>query len=188
MRVTHPIIILAIASVAASRTTFGPDPVRPRSNGQRCEVRARGKQQDDVPNILHAFKECNNGGTVVFPEGENYWIAQRLNPILSHITVEWRGVWTLSDNLTYWRDVNNTWPIFFQNHHAAFVLTGDHIHIDGYNTGGLYGNGNAWYDAEQSVTQPVRPMNFVWWNASEVFLENCKPQFLLSFDMLRGRG
>jgi galacturan 1,4-alpha-galacturonidase len=64
------------------------------------------------------------------------------------------------------------------------VLTGDHIHIDGYNTGGLFGNGNAWYDAEQAVTQPVRPMNFVWWNASEGFLENCKPLFLLSFDII----
>jgi hypothetical protein len=64
------------------------------------------------------------------------------------------------------------------------VLTGDHIHIDGYNTGGLYGNGNAWCDAEQVVTQPVRPMNFVWWNASEGFLENCKPLFLLSFDII----
>jgi len=175
-------IILTIAFVAASRTAFGLNPVRPRSNGNRCEVRARGNRQDDVPNILEAFKQCNGGGTVVFPEGENCWIAQRLNPILNDVTVEWKGVWTLSDNPTYWRDVNNSWPIFFQNHHAAFVITGNHIHIDGYNTGGINGNGNSWYNSEKTVTQPVRPMNFVFWNASEVMVENCKLLLISTLD------
>jgi galacturan 1,4-alpha-galacturonidase len=80
MRVTLPTIILALASVAANRTTFGPDPVRPRSNGQRCEVRARGKQQGDVPNILHAFRECNNGDTVVFPGGGTTGLHRDLTP------------------------------------------------------------------------------------------------------------
>jgi galacturan 1,4-alpha-galacturonidase len=74
--------------------------------------------------------------------------------------------------LTYWR--NNSYPIAFQNHHAGFVITGDRIHINGYGTGGILGNGNAWYDDEKGVTQPGRPMPFVFWNVSDVFVEHCK--------------
>ncbi|KUJ08086.1 putative galacturan 1,4-alpha-galacturonidase C [Mollisia scopiformis] len=144
----------------------------PSLNGKTCTVHALGALQDDVPNILSAFTTCNNGGTIIFPSTENYYIASQLHPILSHVTIEWRGTWTLSDNLTHWRDTNNTIPIHFQNHHAQFTISGDHIHIHGHDTGRLDVNGNAWYDAEQAVTQPVRPMNFVWWNASEVLVEH----------------
>lgn len=58
----------------------------------------------------------------------------------------------MSDDLDYWR--NNSYPIAFQNHHASFVLSGDGIFIDGYGTGGINGNGNAWYDVEQ-VNFPI---------------------------------
>lgn len=47
----------------------------------------------------------------------------------------------MSDDLDYWR--NNSYPIAFQNHHAGFVITGERIHINGYGTGGIFGNGNA---------------------------------------------
>jgi len=78
----------------------------------------------------------------------------------------------LSDNLNYWR--NNSYPIAFQNHHAGFIISGERIYINGYGTGGIDGNGNAWYNVEQAVTQPGRPMPFVFWNTSDVFVENCK--------------
>lgn len=167
------LFVFASSALAASNV-FGANPILPRSNGKTCTVKALGNKQNDVPNILRAFEECNNGGTVIFPKEENYWIASQLHPTLSHVEIEWKGTWTLSDNLTYWRDTNNTLPIFFQNHHAQFTISGDHIHINGYDTGTIFGNGNAWYDAEQAVTQPVRPMNFVFWNASEVLVEHCK--------------
>jgi galacturan 1,4-alpha-galacturonidase len=76
-----------------------------------------------------------------------------------------------SDDLNYWR--NNSYPVAFQNHHAGFIITGERIHINGYGTGGIYGNGNAWYNAEQANTQPGRPMPFVFWNVSDVFVEHC---------------
>jgi hypothetical protein len=47
----------------------------------------------------------------------------------------------LSDDLDYWR--NHSYPIAFQNHHAGFIITGERIHINGYNMGGINGNGNA---------------------------------------------
>lgn len=75
----------------------------------------------------------------------------------------------LSNDLDYWR--NNAYPIAFQNHHAAFIITGHNITIEGYGTGGINGNGNAWYDVEQTVTQPGRPMPFVFWNISDVIVD-----------------
>jgi hypothetical protein len=79
----------------------------------------------------------------------------------------------LSDDLNYWR--NNSYPIAFQNHHAAFIITGERIHINGYGTGGINGSGNAWYNAEHATTLPGRPMPFVFWNVSDIFVEHCKP-------------
>lgn len=64
-----------------------------------CTVLALGNQTDDVPNILAAFDACNDGGTVIFPENQTYWIAQKLNPVVRDVTVEWRGVWTVSSRL-----------------------------------------------------------------------------------------
>ncbi|GAB1200721.1 hypothetical protein APSETT444_010097 [Aspergillus pseudonomiae] len=70
----------------------------------------------------------------------------------------------------YWR--NNSYPVAFQNHAAGFVITGHNITIDGYGTGGIDGNGNVWYTAEAGTTQPGRPMPFVFWNVSDVHVDN----------------
>lgn len=50
----------------------------------------------------------------------------------------------LSDNITYW--ANNSYPIAFQNHHAAFIITGERIYINGYGTGGINGNGYVFHE------------------------------------------
>lgn len=107
-----------------------------------CMVLPSGNGTDDVPAIVQAFQQCGQGGTVVFPEGNTYAIATRLNPVVNNVTIEWHGVWEFSTDFDYWR--NNSYPIAFQNHHAGFILTGDGIHIDGYGTGGIDGNGDAW--------------------------------------------
>ena len=78
----------------------------------------------------------------------------------------------MSDNLAYWR--NNSYPIAFQNHHAGIIFSGERIHLNGYGTGGINGQGNAWYNAEKANTQPGRPMPFVWWNVSDVMVEHCE--------------
>ena len=44
-----------------------------------------GTDTDDTPNILKAFEECSHGGTVVFPEGQNYWIGTKLNPVVKDV-------------------------------------------------------------------------------------------------------
>ncbi|GAB7346775.1 hypothetical protein MBLNU459_g1876t1 [Dothideomycetes sp. NU459] len=136
------------------------------SGRRQCTVTANGGNKSDVANILHAFDECGNAGNIVFPADQNYWIDQKLNPVVNDVQIAWKGIWTFSPDLDYWR--NNSYPIAFQNHHASFVLTGDHIQINGHGTGGIHGNGDVWYTAEKNVTQPGRPMPFVFWNVSDV--------------------
>lgn len=182
-----------------------PAPAGPAHNGNTCTVYSHGNKIDDTPQILQAFKDCNNGGKVVFPNNQNYWIATKLNPVIYDVTVEWKGTWTvrihsrntaefdficllsierwfwtdtdrnllqMSDDLDYWR--NNSYPITFQNHHAGFVITGERISINGFGTGGILGNGNAWYNEEQKVTRPGRPFPFLFWNVTDVTVQNCR--------------
>lgn len=92
--------LAALASLASASPYFpwGPPPATPAHNGKTCTVRALGHSRDDTPQILKAFEKCNNGGTVIFPEGQNYTIATRLNPVLYDVTVEWKGTWTVRTN------------------------------------------------------------------------------------------
>ncbi|KAJ9138908.1 Pectin lyase-like protein [Pleurostoma richardsiae] len=160
-----------VVSHAASSSLPFPQPRTPvRHSCKKCTVTPLGGTKDDSPQILKAFQDCSNGGTVVFPESSNYYIASRLNPVVHDLTVEWRGTWTFSDDLDYWR--NNSYPIAFQNHRAGFIITGDRIHINGYGTGGINGSGNTWYTAEAGTTLEGRPMPFVFWNVSDVFVEH----------------
>ena len=76
----------------------------------------------------------------------------------------------------------------YENHHAGFIITGDNITINGYGTGGINGNGNAWYNAEHNVTQPGRPMPFVFWNVSDVHVDSffVKQPPLWSLNIMNG--
>ncbi|KAL0945023.1 extracellular exo-polygalacturonase [Colletotrichum truncatum] len=144
----------------------------------QCTVTANGDKKSDVENILAAFDKCGKSGNIVFPKDQNYWIDQKLNPRVNDVRIQWRGEWTFSDNLTYWR--SNSYFIEFQNHRAGFILSGDGIYIDGFGTGGIHGNGDAWYTAEAGETIEGRPMPFVFWNVSDVTVKNFyirQPQF-----------
>ncbi|CAJ2502305.1 Uu.00g096990.m01.CDS01 [Anthostomella pinea] len=153
---------------------------------KQCTVQASGGEEDDVPSILQAFDDCGSGGDVIFPEDQNYYIATRLNPVVDDVRISWRGQWTFSPDLDYWR--NNAYPVAFQNHRAGFVLTGHHIYIDGYGTGGINGNGDVWYTTEAGDTQPGRPMPFVFWNVSDVTVKNffVKQPPLWSINIMNG--
>ncbi|KAK3943862.1 pectin lyase-like protein [Diplogelasinospora grovesii] len=182
-------LFLATATATANLLPFpiprGPSGTSPGSR-KVCTLTPLGHSRDDVPQILRAFDECNNGGTVIFPEGQEFHIASVMNPVLHDVEIEWRGLWQFSDNLTYWR--THSYPIAFQNHAAGFVISGERIHIDGYGTGGINGSGNTWYTAEAGNTQPMRPMPFVWWNVSDVFVEHfyIKDSPLWSINIMNG--
>ncbi|KAL4913088.1 pectin lyase fold/virulence factor [Aspergillus aurantiobrunneus] len=156
------------------------------NNRPTCIVKPLGQHQNDVPTILAAFKQCGHSGTIIFPENETYWIAERLNPHVEDVTIDWRGTWLFSDNLTYWRE--NSYPIAFQNHAAGFVLSGSGIRINGHGMGSINGNGQVWYTDEAGTTQPGRPMPFVFWNVTNVDVSNFavdQPQ-LWSINIMNG--
>ncbi|KAK4546044.1 hypothetical protein LTR36_002181 [Oleoguttula mirabilis] len=176
---TVSILVAATAFAASSlaQPTYGgysngTVQVQSLSSRKQCTVYPHGGNTSDVANILHAFSVCNNGGTIVFLEGQDYFIGSKLNPVVNDVTIEWRGIWTYSPDIDYWRQAANHYPVAFQNHAASFILTGDGIHIDGYGTGGIFGNGDTWYTAEAGDTQPGRPMPFVFWNVSDVTVNN----------------
>lgn len=98
----HISLLSCLASLLPSASAFA----YPHSGGvsvsttgvrKTCTVTANGGNISDVSNILHAFSECNNGGTIVFPEDQNYYIASKLNPVINDVQVEWRGIWTVSN-------------------------------------------------------------------------------------------
>ena len=166
------LLLSFLSATLASLTSLPyPAPKRPANSGKTCTVTPLGAGHDDVPQILQAFADCNGGGTVVFPAGATYHIATRLHATVQDVVVEWRGTWTFSDNLTYWRE--NSYPVQFQNHRAGFVLSGERIHVNGYGTGGIDGNGDVWYTAEKGDTKEGRPFPFLLWNVSEVVVEHC---------------
>ncbi|KAL4940492.1 hypothetical protein BDV06DRAFT_213464 [Aspergillus oleicola] len=148
--------LLSLTSLATASLATPPSP-HPNSHQKTCTVHPLGSNNDDVPNILSAFRACNHGGRVIFPENETYWIASRLNPRLSDVEIEWRG----------------TWLVFFL-YLGKFrrALTGKGIRIDGHGTGSINGNGDLWYTDEAGTTQPGRPMPFVLWNISDTQVSN----------------
>ena len=160
-------LILCCLLVALTQALKPKAPLPESIAGRKtCTVIPKGRYQDDVPQILEAFQECGQGGRILFPENETYWIATKLNPVVSNVVIEWRGIWQYSNDLDSWR--NNSYHVEFQNHWAGFVLTGDNIHIDGFGKGGIDGNGDLWYTQEKGTTRPGRPMPFVFWNVSDV--------------------
>jgi hypothetical protein len=81
--------------VLLETVTAGAFTVEVQNGRKECTVQAGGHKEDDSPAILAAFNECNNGGKIVFPASQNYWIASRLKATLTNVDIEWRGRWTV---------------------------------------------------------------------------------------------
>jgi galacturan 1,4-alpha-galacturonidase len=68
-----------------------------RNGRPMCTVHpGKHNTMDDVPTILQAFKDCGNGGDVLFPAGNTYHINSRLNPVVHDVTIDWQGEWLVS--------------------------------------------------------------------------------------------
>ncbi|KAI1124638.1 putative extracellular exo-polygalacturonase [Nemania abortiva] len=178
--------VIAVLATLLGQTRAGGVSVYYAYGRPHCTVTSNGNNTNDVPILKHAFDTCGKHGTIAFPKDQNFWIAEKFNPIVDDVHIQWDGKWTFSDNITYWR--NNTYHIAFQNHWAGFVLTGKGITIDGGGTGGVDGNGDTWYTAEAGNTQAGRPMPFVLWNVSDVVVRDFsiwQPQ-LWAFNIMNG--
>jgi polygalacturonase len=90
---------------------------------------------DDALTIAQAFKDCQTGGTVIFPKGTTYYIKSLiLIENLSNVNVQFGANVVLPNYDTK-----------FNNGEAYFELRGENIHFEG--SGTFVGTGQQWWDA-----------------------------------------
>ncbi|KAK4497820.1 hypothetical protein PRZ48_010474 [Zasmidium cellare] len=118
---------------------------------KKCKVEAcRDPNGDDAPAILRAFDECKEDGHIIF-ENTTYYIGTVMNTTgLKDVDVEVKGTLLWNTDIDYW--LANSLPIGFQNQTSAWHLGGENLHFYGHGYGTLNGNGQAWYDFNQGMS------------------------------------
>ena len=182
------ILLASILTVAASRGTAVPKrphlepspynagaamPHSPQRDRHRfCHVvPSRGHNRDDAPKILHAFKKCNNGGTVVLDQ--TYEIASPLDlTFLKHIDVVITGEIHFSDDdVYYWAE--NSFKYEFQNQSVFWKFGGEDINIYGdleNDKSVIDGHGQAYWEEIQTNKTVSKHCISAW-----VLLNICVP-------------
>ncbi|KAK4688418.1 hypothetical protein P7C73_g1690, partial [Tremellales sp. Uapishka_1] len=139
-----------------------------------CTLKARGNEKCDVDNLVRAVGECGHGGIINLPDPV-YTIGKPLILHLSHATLSVHGFLTFTNDTSYW--IRHVYRLPFQNQSLAFIVEGNDFVLDGHDTGGIDGNGQAWYDlAKDYGNYPKR-------NAKNVVVKNwsiIQPQFWAS--------
>ncbi|KAI9498417.1 pectin lyase fold/virulence factor [Zychaea mexicana] len=136
MKLFH--ITAGIALLFASAPAFAA----PARRATTCTIESTGGG-DDTPNIVKAFTNCNNGGTVKFPKDAEYNMETVIYiEDLQDITVDFQGTLNLPKYNTKYEDEK-----------AFIYLRGDNIHFSGPGT--INGNGQGWYDAVNRKAPPL---------------------------------
>lgn len=85
--------------------------------------------------------------------------------------MNFHGFLQFTDDIDYW--IKNRIYLPFQNQSLAFVIKGHDYTIDGHNTGGIDGNGQAWYDwSKDEGNKFGRPMSFAISDSKDVIVKN----------------
>ncbi|KAI1759186.1 pectin lyase fold/virulence factor [Hypoxylon sp. FL1150] len=125
-----------------------------------CVVDSGGvNTTDDAPAILEAFKECGQGGNIVFLP-TNYYISSVMNVSgLEDVDIDLYGTLIWSTDIQYW--LNNSLDVGYQNQSTSFILGGNDVRLRGYSHGTFDGNGDYWYEwisqQENTSNYPGRP-------------------------------
>ncbi|KAI1309687.1 polygalacturonase [Xylaria venustula] len=128
------------------------------SRNKTCSVTALGSGEDDAPQILDAFNNCNNGGTIIL-DG-NYTIGTALDlTFLDSVDVALSGSITFTSDIDYW--VSNSFKYAFQNSSAFWKIGGKDVNIYGAGVGTIDGNGQPWWDAFAANSSLIRPISLV---------------------------
>ncbi|KAI1734831.1 polygalacturonase [Xylaria scruposa] len=123
-----------------------------------CSVTALGSGEDDASQILDAFHDCNNGGTIVL-DGD-YTIATALDlTFLDSVDVALSGSITFKADIDYW--VANSFKYAFQSSTAFWKIGGRDVNIYGGGVGVIDGNGQPWWDGFASNASLLRPISLV---------------------------
>jgi galacturan 1,4-alpha-galacturonidase len=132
-----------------------PHAASPRDPDKYCFVKPSCKSDDDAPNILKAFRDCNHGGTVVLDA--NYTIGSPLDlTFLDSIDVAISGTINFSGDVDYW--VEHSFKYAYQDSSAMWRFGGKDVNIFGNGLGLINGNGQPWYDAFAADATLMRPI------------------------------
>ncbi|THW32209.1 PGX, glycoside hydrolase family 28 protein [Aureobasidium pullulans] len=136
---------------------FKPFPSSPSRN-KVCYVSSHNDGvTDDSEYILSAINKCNNGGHVIFSQGQKYVIGTALNLTnLNHIDLDIQGYVQFTNDTDYWQA--NAFKQVFQNATTFFQLGGNDVNV--YGGGFLDGNGQVWYDLYAQNIYILRPILF----------------------------
>lgn len=129
-------------------------PGQPARDGRVCTVKAGGNGQDDSQNILDAVHDCNNGGRVLFENGQHYTIGKAIDlTFMNSVDLDIQGYIEFTDNTTYWQE--NSFQFVFQDATSFWLLGGNDVSI--YGGGTINGNGQAWYNLYVQNDTTLRP-------------------------------
>ena len=132
-------------------------PYSPARNAT-CSVTAIGGGEDDASQILDAFTQCNNGGTVIL-DGD-YTIGTALDlTFLESVDVALSGSITFTSDIDYW--TANSFKYDFQNSTAFWKIGGKDVNIYGGGVGEINGSGQQWWDAFAENNSLLRPISLV---------------------------
>lgn len=98
---------------------------------------------------------------------------------LNNALLDVHGFISFSSNISHW--VDNRVQFDFQNLALGWIIEGDNYVLDGHGTGGIYGNGQEWYNwAKEEGNKYGRPMSLAIANSTNVTVQNwsvIQPQF-----------
>jgi galacturan 1,4-alpha-galacturonidase len=134
---------------------------------------------DDTPQILSAFQQCGQGGSITFTEG-NYYIGQVMDVLnLKNCDISILGTFIWSTNVQYW--LSHSISVTYSGRSTAWRLGGTDFTLRGYGKGLFNGNGQTWYDENKNAgNQNGRPIALTLWHATNVLVDGLtwkQPQF-----------
>jgi len=131
---------------------------------------------DDTPQILEAFKQCGQDGTIIFREG-TYHIRQVMDTTdLRNCSIEIHGTWVWSaDNIPYWRQ--RSFSVTYANRQTAWRLGGRDVSLRGFGKALFDGNGQVWIDlARGQANMDGRPISLTIWKGTNVLIDGIRWQ------------
>ncbi|KAL2263596.1 hypothetical protein VTK26DRAFT_6063 [Humicola hyalothermophila] len=126
---------------------------------------------DDTPQILDAFRQCGQDGTVILQEG-TYHIRQVMDVTdLRNCSIEIYGtlIWS-DDNLSYWRQRSPS--VTYAGRQTAWRLGGRDVSLRGFGKALFYGNGQTWIDlAGGQANLDGRPISLTIWYGTNILVD-----------------
>lgn len=145
-----------------------------------CTVKPLGEGIDDTDQVEKAIGNCGHDGTTVFEIG-SFNITRKMMWDLKNATVDLHGVLSFQPDIEFWLDPTNTFRVvFIQSQASWFVITGSDFVIDAYNTGGIQGNGQPWWELFTTRTRADgdgRPISLTLWRATRAIIRNFRIEF-----------